>query len=60
MHLSPPSLLPPVDCPLVIQMPCGQLIRVKRTSHIQSKDGDMDYLTKSGRIITGRFFWTYP
>ena len=52
-------LLPPVDCPLLIKVD-GRVLRASRTSHIQKPDGDMEYVTTTGRVLVGRFDWTYP
>jgi len=51
--------LPPVHCPILIQVD-GKLLRAERTSHITHKDDEMVYLTSDGKIITGRYPWTYP
>ncbi len=74
--VSPSLALPPVDCPLVVLVPFGtridypdkvfvlalvdlQLV-VKRTSHLQDKDGVMTYWLEDGSQVRGRFPWTYP
>lgn len=63
MHLNPASTLPPVDCPLLIQV-CGQLLRAKRVNFVESKDHALDYLVDlpygSQEVISGRYEWTYP
>lgn len=58
-----PSLLPPVDCPLVINL--GQaydwdIAHCERISHLRSRDGEMDYRLSTGQTIRGRFPWSYP
>lgn len=71
-----PSVLPPVDCPLVISVPAGteirygdgevmlcltgELLRVHRTSHLTGKDNDMEFWLIDSGCVTGRFPWTYP
>ena len=59
MHLNSPDLLPPVECPIVIQMPCGNLVPAERTRHIESRNRDMEYRLSDGRLVVGRFKWTY-
>ncbi|NWA11924.1 hypothetical protein [Pseudomonas gingeri] len=51
--------LPPVHCPLLIRVE-GLVLHASRTSHIEQTDGDMEYLTACGRVLLGRFDWTYP
>jgi len=58
-HLNPPSDLPPVDCPILIQLD-GDLVRATRPAFVARKGDDMQYQLEDGRIITGRFPWTYP
>ena len=66
LFLNAASLLPPVRCPLVIKLDDGELVRVVRTSFIRDKDGAMEYREighapgTEGRVIVGRFPWTYP
>ena len=60
MHLNPPDILPPVGCWLIIQMPCGRLVKVERTGHVESKDRDLEYRTSDGVVIVGRLKWAYP
>lgn len=60
MHLNNPDVLPPVGCPLIIQMPCGRLVKAERTGHVESKGRDLEYRTSDGAVIVGRLKWTYP
>lgn len=58
-----PERLPPVGCPLVINL--GQeygndTAHAERTSHLHDKAGQMDYRLSTGEIIRGRFDWSYP
>lgn len=60
-----PSRLPPVECPLVICVgkPTGAHIalKVERTSHLRSRDGEMEYRSlATGNTYTGRYPWSYP
>ncbi len=74
--VSPSLALPPVDCQLVVLVPFGtridypggtfvlaladlQLV-VKRTSHLQDKDGVMTYWLEDGGQVRGRIPSTYP
>ena len=62
MHWNSPSLLPPVDCPILIrhcEMCDAQ--RVERTTHLADRNGQMEYrCIVTGRLYHGRFEWTYP
>lgn len=60
MHLNRPEHLPPVDCPLVIELEPGRLVPAVRTSFIASKDRQMEYRLADGTVVTGRYAWTYP
>jgi hypothetical protein len=60
LKLNPPELLPPVGCPLLIQVEEARTVRASRTSHIADKNRQMEYLLSDGSRITGRFWWTYP
>lgn len=51
--------LPPVGCSLVILVD-GCLVRAVRTGIIAKKTDDMEYRLDDGRLILGRFDWTYP
>lgn len=74
--IDPSVQLPPVDCPLLIQAPAGseihypdekviilledEAVPVIRRSHIECKEGQMDYWLVDGGKIQGRLPWTYP
>lgn len=51
--------LPPVDCPLVINVN-GAHLHATRISYLQEKNGQMDYRLASGVVIRGRYPWSYP
>lgn len=51
--------LPPVRCPLLIQVD-GKLLHAERTGFVASKGSDMEYELADGRLIMGRYRWTYP
>lgn len=59
LHLNPESQLPPVDCPLLIDVE-GELLQARRTSFVERRDLQLEYELEDGRLITGRFMWTYP
>lgn len=58
-HLNSPDVLPPVSCPIIIQIPCGKLVRAERTRHIEQRNRDMEYRLEDGRVVVGRYRWTY-
>lgn len=58
VHLNKSDHLPPVDCPLLIEVD-GELIPAVRTAFIANKSGAMVYRVKGGEL-EGRFPWTYP
>lgn len=58
--LNPPERLPPVCCPLVIELPCGRLVRAERTGHVEQRGREMEYRLDDGRLIVGHFKWSYP
>lgn len=60
IQLNSPDHLPPVDCPLVVELPNGELVRVERTSHLVSRERDMEYRLDSGETFMGRMRWGYP
>jgi len=59
LHLNHPSLLPPVNCPLAINVG-GEIVKARRTGFIENKERDMTYETQDGQLLVGRFQWTYP
>lgn len=58
-HLNPADQLPPVACPLLIEV-CGELVRAERTGIIANRADEMGYRLADGSFIQGRFPWTYP
>jgi len=55
------SLLPPVGCPLMVEIPeLEALVEARRTGFIGKKSDDMEYELFTGRKIHGRLRWTYP
>ncbi|MCY1285269.1 hypothetical protein D9M68_814680 [compost metagenome] len=59
LHLNDPSHLPPVGCPLLIEVD-GELVRAQRTGFIEHKDRQMEYEKADGSTLVGRYRWTYP
>lgn len=59
-HLNSADKLPPVDCPLLIEIQPYRLAAASRTSFITTRDRQMEYRLQDGTIITGRYRWTYP
>jgi len=60
MHMNNPEHLPPVACPLLLELPGGQLVKAERTGFIADRSRNMEYLLESGETISGRLRWTYP
>ena len=58
-HLNDPSTLPPVGCPLLIEVG-GALVKARRTGFIAERGRQMEYQLADGTTITGRYRWTYP
>ena len=58
-HLNRPDHLPPVGCPLLIEVG-GALVKAHRTGFIADRDRQMEYQLADGTTITGRYRWTYP
>lgn len=59
-HLNPAEQLPPVDCPLLIEVEPGRLVQAARTRFVESRDREMEYRLADGTTLVGRFRWTYP
>ncbi len=59
VHLNPADQLPPVGCPLMIEVD-GELVRAERTAFIASRERAMVYQLEDGQQIEGRHPWTYP
>lgn len=60
IHLNTESTLPPVGCPLLIEIAPGRLVNAERTSYLTTKGSDMEYRVSDRNVILGRFRWTYP
>ena len=62
IHLNPASQTPPVGCPLLIELPNGQLQLVERREWARSHSDALAFypLDGDGWMITGRYRWTYP
>lgn len=60
LHLNSPDHLPPVGCPLLIELQPGCMVEAERTSYIADRSRLMEYRTAQGDAILGRFRWTYP
>jgi hypothetical protein len=58
-HLNRLDHLPPVDCPLLIEVG-GELLKAHRTGFIAERSRQMEYQLSDGTTITGRYRWTYP
>lgn len=58
-HLNRAERLPPVDCPLLIDVG-GTLVRAERTCHVSDRNNNMTYRLSDGSTLTGRYCWTYP
>ena len=59
MHLNSIDHLPPVDCPLLIEVSPGELIGAWRPTFAATKCDSLVFETEDGQI-EGRFPWTYP
>lgn len=59
MHLNQ-SRLPPVDCPLIVELPTGELVEATRKAFTTDKNGDLEYHLTDGQVVVGRLRWTYP
>jgi len=59
VHLNPADHLPPVACPIVIEVD-GKLLRAERTGFIEQRDRSMEYELGDGSKILGRHPWTFP
>lgn len=60
MHWNSASVLPPVDCPLVIKLN-EEVVAVRRPTFVECKGDALVFIREdSGEKIVGRFPWTYP
>lgn len=60
VHLNAASNLPPVECPLLVEIAPGRLVRAERPSMLASRGDDMAYVLTDGNVIHGKLRWTYP
>lgn len=66
IHLNNPSVLPPIDTPLIIEYN-GRLVRAYRKSYVKRRSDTLVYILNStspsteghGAIVEGRFKWAY-
>ena len=62
-HWNNPSVLPPVGCPLKIDIGIHGPLRIlsaERTAYLDDRSRDMTYKLLDGSLLTGRYPWTYP
>jgi hypothetical protein len=58
-HLNAAEHLPPVRCPIVIEVD-GKLLKAERTSFVEQRGRQMEYQLESGEKMIGRYRWTFP
>jgi hypothetical protein len=58
LHLNPTTRTPPVNCPLLIQLPTGRLVRVERRQWVTSHSEPLEFYGE-GIGYWGRYEWTY-
>lgn len=59
LHLNPSTRTPPVDCPLLILLLSGRLVRVERRQWAASHSEPLEF-HGDGIGYWGRYAWTYP
>lgn len=59
-HLNPGGHLPPVDCPLVIELETGVLVQAHRQRFVKNRKDNPEYHLADGSVLEGRYRWTYP
>lgn len=62
-HWNDASRLAPVGCPLLLNLGPDydwDIAQGERIDHLESRDRQMTYRLSTGRVVTGRFDWTYP
>lgn len=59
IHWNSSDHLPPVDCPLLLLFD-NRPVRAIRTGFVANKNNQLEYMKEDGRIIVGRYQWTYP
>lgn len=60
VHLNSAGNLPPVACPLLIEIAPGRLVRAERPTAVANRNDDMAYRLTDGNVIQGKLRWTYP
>ena len=59
LTLNSEEVLPPVDCPLLIQIN-DVLVKAIRPAFVERKGDELVYELPCKTRITGKFKWTYP
>lgn len=59
-HLEAAGHLPPVSCNLLIEVVPGVLFKAYREAFTERKGNQLDFTLSCGKVITGRYRWTYP
>ena len=59
-HLNSAGDLPPVGCPLLIEIAPGRLVQAERPVAVASRGDDLTYQLSDGNVIQGKLRWTYP
>lgn len=60
LKLNSGCMLPPVSCPLLIELEPGVLVRASRPTFAESKGDQLVFETEHGLTVIGRPRWTYP
>lgn len=60
VHLNSADILPPVECPLLVELAPGKLVNAERTAFVEHRGNDLTYKVSDGNVICGKFRWTYP
>lgn len=60
LELNPADVLPPVDCPLLIELEEGCLVLATRPTFVEHKGDELVFKTENGMTVIGRPRWTYP
>ena len=59
-HLNAATTLPPVGCPLLIEVEPGKLVHAQRPQFVEHRGNDLTYRLSDGTEIHGQYRWTYP
>ena len=59
-HLNSAGNLPPVACPLLIEIAPDRLVRAERPTAVANRGDDLTYQLTDGNVIHGKLRWTYP